>query len=67
MLGFQLTTALISMCIVNTAAVAMMLPILTAVTCELYPKVDDQVLELKNMEIKDETNVASVFRKFVTF
>ena len=38
MLGFQLTTALISMCIVNTAAVAMMLPILTAVTTQLYPK-----------------------------
>ena len=26
------------MCIVNTAAVAMMLPILTAVTAELYPE-----------------------------
>ena len=37
MLGFQLTTALISMCIVNTAAVAMMLPILSAVTCQLSP------------------------------
>ena len=38
MLGFQLTTFLISMCIVNTAAVAMVLPILTAVTSELYSK-----------------------------
>ena len=42
MLGFQVSTALLSMCIVNTAACALMLPILTAVTSELYPQEQEQ-------------------------
>ena len=63
MLGFQLTTALISMCIVNTAAVAMMLPILTAVTSELYPKEIDDTLEMKNMDIKDNDEIEKVYRR----
>ena len=64
MLGFQLTTALISMCIVNTAAVAMMLPILTAVTTQLYPKeTDDSSFDMKNMEIKVDGDVERVVER----